>query len=345
MKRLSGAVGRARSSFAASALHLLAATLTVQVAAAQSPEPVATLSDDSVALAEVFELRIELPVPAGSVVYFPDTVPATADVESHGPVEWRSRRGPDGGATLELTYPLMPFSTGNVRLPPVEIMTMPREDGADGERIPGGSLVGFWLDAPPALRYSRSVPEQVVWVEPLYTAEDIAEGLSPRPPGDVLGFSWSWPSAALILLFSTVIGGAVVTTTRGWLARRGEPVRAAPAGPLSVVEARRQALEELDGLIAAGPYPPERAHGLYGRSSDIVRRYVERLDPAWGPELTSTELMRGLEGRSLAGGGAAEEMGRAEAVKFGRLRPAAGATEGHLLALRAWIGGSKEGAS
>ena len=46
--------------------------------AAQSPEPVVVLSADSVEMAEVFELRVEVPVPGGSVVYFPETLMHTA---------------------------------------------------------------------------------------------------------------------------------------------------------------------------------------------------------------------------------------------------------------------------
>ena len=64
--------------------------------AAQSPEPVAVLSADSVEMAEVFELRVEVPVPGGSMVYFPATVPSTGDVESFTAVEWRARRRANG---------------------------------------------------------------------------------------------------------------------------------------------------------------------------------------------------------------------------------------------------------
>ena len=45
------------------------------------------------------------------------------------------------------------------------------------------------------------------------------------------------------------------------------------------IAAAAQALAELDRLLAAGPYPAERAHDLYQESSGIVRGYVERLDP------------------------------------------------------------------
>ena len=104
--------------------------------AAQSPEPVAVLSADSVEIAEVFELRVEVPVPSGSVVYFPDYVPATDDVESFTPVDWRARRGPDGGATIELTYALMPFGMGNGNGTNAPGSTAPDNTAAAGQGEP-----------------------------------------------------------------------------------------------------------------------------------------------------------------------------------------------------------------
>ena len=310
--------------------------------AAQSPEPVAVLSADSVEMAEVFELRVEVPVPGGSIVYFPATVPSTGDVESFTPVAWRARRGPNGSATLELRYALIPFGMGNTALPPVDVITMPLEDEAEGQDIPGGSIVGVWEERQRTVRYTRSITPPTIWVEPVYSTDDVVAGMSPRGPEDVVGFSWSWPSVALLLLFSTVTGGAVVTTTREWLADRAGPAPVPPPGPTSLDEARQQALTELDRLLAAGPYPAERAHELYEESSGIARGYVERLDPEWGPELTSTELMNRLKGRSPEGAVLANEMRTAEAVKFGRLRPHAEPTAEHLRVLRAWLASRPE---
>ncbi|HAW89535.1 MAG TPA: hypothetical protein DCX61_02565 [Gemmatimonadetes bacterium] len=310
--------------------------------AAQSPEPVAVLSADSVEMAEVFELRVEVPVPGGSMVYFPATVPSTGDVESFTAVEWRARRGANGGATIELTYALIPFGMGNITLPPVDVITMPLEDEVDGQNIPGGSIVGVWEERQPTVRYTRSIAPPTIWVAPVYSADDVVAGMSPRGPEDVVGFSWSWPSMALVLLFSTVTGGAVVTMTREWLVNRAEPAPVTPHGPISLDQARRQALAELDRLLAAGPYPAERAHELYQESSGIVRGYVERLDPEWGPELTSTELMDRLKSRSPDGAALAAEMRTAETVKFGLLRPGAEPTAVHLTALGAWLAGRPE---
>jgi len=320
----------------------LACALHPLQAVAQSPEPVAALSADSVEMAEVFELRVEVPVPGGSIVYFPDNVPATDNVESFAPVDWRARRGPDGGATLELTYALMPFGMGDIVLPTLDVITMPMEDGVEGQDIPGGSIVGAWDERQPAVRYTRSITPPTIWVEPIYSSEDVVAGMSPRGPDDVLGFSWSWPSVALVLVFSTVIGSAAVATTREWLADRPEPAPGPPPSASLGDQARTHALTELDRLLAAGPYPAERAHGLYEESSAIVREYVERLDPEWGPELTSSELMGRLMRRSPESAPLSAEMRTAEAVKFGLLRPTAEPTKAHLTVLRTWLAGRPE---
>jgi hypothetical protein len=202
-----------------------------------------------------------------------------------------------------------------------------------------------WDERQPSVRYTRSVAVPSVWVEPVYTSEDVVAGMSPRGPEDVVGFSWSWLSVVLLLAFSTVIGGTVVTTTREWLAGRGSSPPTPEATLTSLDEARRHAVAELDRLMAAGPYDADRAPELYRASSDVMRGYVERLDPAWGPELTSTELMGRLARSSSADTGLEAEMRTAEAVKFGRLRPDAEPTATHLRVLRSWLADPPEARS
>ncbi len=307
----------------------------------------AEVSADSVAVAEVFELRVRVTVPSGSAVFFPDTIPASADLESFAPVEWRAERGPDDGAVLTLTYPLIPFSSGTISVPGPDIVIGPSELAGEGARVPGESRVGAWENAPRGLEASlrrTRLPDGAVWVRPVQTDAELAAGAMPRGPDDVVGPSWSWPTLTLLALFSSTLVGAGVTTTREWLGRRTRPATTHPAASFTAESARLAALLEIDRLLAAGPHAADRVPSVYEASSGIVRGYAERLDAAWGPDLTSTELV----GRLRVGGGASdalvEAMQVAEAVKFGRLRPGSSAAESHLWTLRAWLSDGKAAA-
>lgn len=319
-------------------LGALATTALVAAAAPLAGQNTAVsveLSADSLEMAEVFELRVRFHVPAGSVVYFSDTIPATAEVESFGPVEWRADRA-DGaeGATVVLTYPLMSFGKGSVALPTPVVLIGPAGD-AEGDGIPGGSVVGAWSDAPAAggRGFRRvDVPEPRAWVAPVQSEADILAGAPPRGPDDVLGTSWSWPHVMLVGFFTSVLAAAGHARSREWLGRRRP---AAPARSLTSPEdARRAALAALDRLIAEAPYGPDREKGVYAASSDVVRGYAARLAPGWVPGLTSTEMMAPYEKEAAA---LARAMATAERVKFGRHRPGDGALHAHLTALRDWL--------
>jgi hypothetical protein len=102
---------------------------------------------------------------------------------------------------------------------------------------------------------------------------------------------------------------------------------------------RREALDELDALLGERLAADGRTHELYTRSSAIVRRFVGRMDPALGADLTSSEVVGRLEGRTNGRLGHAlfRELGTAEVVKFGRARPGAGEADAHIRSLRDWV--------
>jgi hypothetical protein len=118
-----------------------------------------------------------------------------------------------------------------------------------------------------------------------------------------------------------------------------------PSSPPTAEELRQRALDELDALLAHGDHLEGRQLTFYTRSSDIVRRYLEGIDSSRGSSLTSSELMRrlGAESGSNAVSGLATEMGLAEVMKFGRLRPDADTSERHWRALRDWVAASEGG--
>jgi hypothetical protein len=129
-----------------------------------------------------------------------------------------------------------------------------------------------------------------------------------------------------------VIVGAAVTVLQQALRHRrieGAALAGTEAGPEA---ARREAISELDRLLGGGPYTGDAERELFASSSAVVRRYAARLDPAWGPGLTSTELMSVFTARSAV---LDLEMKAAERVKFGRQRSGHDTAEAHLRALRA----------
>lgn len=328
-------------------LASVVAALALPCASLAAQEPVdasAELSADTVDVAEIFELRVRIPVPAGSAVFFPDTLATTADIESFASVEWDADRAPGGGAVLTLVYPLIPFSSGTVAVAGLDLVVTPSELAADGEALPGGSRVGAWDEAPRAatasIRRTRT-PDLSIRVRPVQSDEEIVAGASPRGPDDVLGPSWSWPTVGLLALFSSTLVGAGVSATRTSLGRRTRAPATPPDPARSAEAARLAALAELDRLLASGPQSPDMIPAVYRASSGAVRGYIERLDPTWGPELTSTELVSRLRAGPGASDELVEAMSAAERVKFGRHRPGSADTESYLRALRAWLSDPK----
>ena len=319
---------------------LLACPLPV---AAQSFQ--ATLSADTVPMGEVFELLVRVPVPPGSAVYFPDTLARTEVLESHATVRWESEAATGGGATLTLTYPVIAWGAGGVPVPGFDVFVAP--SGAPppaAPSLPGGSHVGAWSDAPvrgAVYVQPLRVPRRGVWVTPVFSEEQLEVGVDPMPAADVVGGSWHLPSVALGLLFT---GGLVALGLRAW--RRAVGGTAGGQGDVAWTPAasRRQALGQLDRLLAEKLHSVGRTHELYTRSSDIVRTFVARMDPALGSDLTSSELMGRLRGRTNGRHGDAlfREMRTAEVVKFGRARPPEAEAESHIHSLRDWIAGSSD---
>ena len=98
-------------------------------------------------MGELFELRVSIPVPPNSVVYFPDTLPATVNMESAAPVRVHADAAPGSEAVLTLTYPMMAFGTGTLPVPGFDVFTTARGDQEAVEELPGGSATGAWNEA------------------------------------------------------------------------------------------------------------------------------------------------------------------------------------------------------
>ena len=328
------------------AIWALGSTIAVAPSSAQATaEAVAVLSADTIGQGDVFELSIGVDVPPGSAVYFPDTVPAVFALESFRPVTWSAEVGSEGAA-LTLTYPLIAFQVGSTPVPGLDVYIGPAA-GVRGDRLPGGSVVGSWSDivdgtVDRASLTRAAAPRQLVWVASVIVLEDITSGLEPRPPADVVGADWDWPSVVAILALSAVMIAVVRSVAIGLLPdrRAEEPLDTAPVD--SALVRWRKALDELDRILALGLHTEGRTVEFYGRSSGVVRTFVEAFEAEWRPSLTSSELMSRLEKQT---NGSAPDlyasMQVAEIVKFGRLRPDASTAEGHWRALKSWVHASR----
>jgi hypothetical protein len=335
-------VSRAATRYAVGSVLLMTALLSGQTSGQAPSQVAAEVSAGTVPLGSTFELRVSVVVPAGRTVYFPDELPPTDAIESHGAVRWKAQ-ATAGGSTLSLTYPLMAFGIGDVPIPGFDVLVGPLDRATGGDALPGGSSIGRWdhraRDADRVPDVLASVAAQHVRVASIFQLEGVLAGVGPMPAADVIGASWNTSSLVLLLVSSCVLAVVLVTTVRGRLRSRVPSADSLMVGGSQLDDAKREALEELDSLLASGLHMAGRTRDFYTASSGIVRRYAERLDARRGPGLTSTELVRDLQAHG--DGGPVEvlsaEMNAAEVVKFGQLRPHGVAAEAHWRAIREWV--------
>jgi hypothetical protein len=327
-------------------LALLVALATAELTAQVTAEAVVTLSSDTIGQGDVFDFSVAVHVPAGSAVYFPDTVATAFALESFRPVTW-SVEAAEGGALLTLTYPLIAFRVGSAPVPELDIY-IGAAAGVGGERLPGGSVVGSWGDIESgtesrAALSRAAVPSRDVWVASVIVLEDLDGALEPRPPADVVGPGWNRLAVAAIIALALLLLAVARSIALDMHPDRPlkEPLVGVPISESSSVRWQK-ALDELDRILALGLHTEGRTDEFYERSSTVVRTFVEGFDTEWRPSLTSLELMSRLE--AWTNGSALElyaSMHTAEVVKFGRLRPDASTAEGHWRDLRNWVHASR----
>lgn len=289
----------------------------------------------------VFDLRLNLRMAPGAVVFLPDTLnPASASV-SAGAGEWSEVEGPSDSVDVSARYPVMAFLNGRVELPSLEVWT---RSAVGGEEAGPRSVAEIPDQGPASADLLRSVvvATGAVQVVPLAEMANAEGPIGPRPPADVLGASYSpWFIAALLV--GLIAGGGVfwagVTALR---ARRAAPARAPVVRRLSPLE---EALSELDRILAHGWHlsdSRERLVGFYTASTDVLRRLAEQFDPKWGMSLTSSELLTVLRDRwgQETVVHLHEAVSVAEWVKFGRHSPTSQVAEEHWRTIRTWVANS-----
>jgi hypothetical protein len=297
------------------------------------------LSADTIGFGDRFELRIALQVPAGQTAHLPSLIRGNDGFEGLPVGEPPVEPLPGGARAVTVHYPLIPYRVGLVTIP--ELAPAFVLSPADS----GDVAVAFYdpSDGPPSAPFASTllVPRQEVWVESVLLADDITEGLVPRPPDDVVGPSWHAPALFSAVAFGTLLLGVLFVSSKDWLEARSRADSRVGKHVDPIAAARQRALDELDRLLVSD-LPGSDTAGFYERTSAAVRRYVEHFDVAWGPADTSTELMDRLEAQQDPGAvrGLTDDMHVAEVVKFGRLRPDVESAERHCRGLRAWVASS-----
>lgn len=265
---------------------------------------------DTIRVGDVVPVAIRVAVERGERVVWPDTLPLTGDaVENAARVRERVDTLPDGRLDVTGIYAVTPWRTGEVALPdvPLEVVT-----GREAVRTLTASL--------PTL--------DVVSVLPPDTA-----GIELRPSKGVIGRNWAWGPILLALLALLAVAGGLYWW---WRRRRGETaaVTLEPGIP-----PRERALARLQEARQAGLVERGAMKEFYTRVADAVREYAAALDPAWGEDLTTTEIAGRF--RTRIGPGAAAELERvlrpADQVKFARRSPDPETAHQEWDAARTWI--------
>ncbi|MQA90348.1 MAG: hypothetical protein GEU90_08935 [Gemmatimonas sp.] len=282
---------------------------------------------ESPGFAEPFELQLTVRVAAGNVLLLPDSLAPQETAESFGPATWQVAPAPGDSLDVIAVYPVIGYREGRLDLPILELRTRP----ADGvARVLPASET-------PLLAEDRShaVPLGAVLVPELAAMADSGARLVPRPPADVLGRAWSlWLGLGVgILALAGVVGAG--RAAPGWWAATGGAllIRLRQESP------REKALKELDRIRSLGWHTNGRLDDFYASTTDVLRRFVQEIEPDLPTSLTSTELLRALESRPRARNTEAlsRTISTAERTKFGIGHPPADVAEVDWSVVRDWI--------
>ncbi len=289
----------------------------------------------------VFDLRLNLRMAPGAVVFLPDTLnPASASV-SAGAGEWSDAEGPSDSVDVSARYPVMAFLDGRVELPVLEVWTRSAVEGEEAGPRPVAEIPDQGPASADLLR-SVVVPTGAVQVVPLAEMANAEGPIAPRPPADVLGGNYSPWFIAALLLGLTAAGGVLWAGVTEFRAQRADLARAPVVRRLSPWE---EALGELDRILARGWHlseSRERLVAFYASSTAVLRRLAEQFDPEWGISLTSSELLAAVQDRwgKEAVAHLREAVSIAEWVKFGWHSPASEVAEEHWRTIRNWVANS-----
>ena len=315
------------------------------------------VSPDTVELGDPFTLSANVYVPPGRDLRVPAILLPEWGVESLRPVRAEVAEAGDGSLRVALEYDLIPFEVGLAATPQLEMASgeapagegrVRVEDGPAGSGGPTGAENASITQITQNTQYGDRlvVAGRRVFVTSPILLDDIARGLEPRPPADVVGFSWNVPAVLGASLLSLLLLGVVTVQAREWLAARAAAVVQVEAAPETPEEWRDRALAGLDQVLARGHHRAGRLRDFHEDAGDVVRAYVAHFDPAWNRSRTTTELVRDL---AAAPGwpdpdALVHAMARGEVAKFaasaGEQAGAAATAEQDWRTMRAWVDAS-----
>ncbi len=296
---------RARARLAAVAVG---AALTFGAAPGSAQQVRSAVLPDSCTIGDVVRAAVWVELPAGFKVAFSDSLPIADTLENAGKRLIQQRALPNGGVEVAAVFPVTPWRTGDHPMPLVRVHVVgPGLDTLIDARLPG--------------LHVRSVL-------PADTTKQ-----KPKPPAGVVGpdrLLWPYILAALLALL-------LLALLIYWLIKRLRR-RVVVLVPEERLTARERALRDLDRVRASGLMEAGESKLFYSRATEAVRQYLDTLDPAWGADRTTSELIPRLRRLDLKVAAAlARLLDRADLVKFARLRPAQSEVLTDWMEMRKWV--------
>lgn len=290
---------------------LIAAILAAAGSGPVSGQRVRTaLLPDTGTVGDVIRAVVWVELPSDWKVALPDSLPLADTLENAGKRQVSERTLPDGRVEVTGTFAVTPWRPGELSLPRIRV-----------------HLVGPGTDSLVQASFPRLHVRSVL---PADTAKQ-----QPKPPRDVVGPNrLLWPYILALLLALLLLALLARWLWRRWR-RRAERI----ALPIEArLPPRERALRELDAARAAGLLEGGEVKTFYSRASEAVRRYLDTLDPAWGADRTTSELIPRLRAVDLGIAAAlARLLDRADLVKFARLRPSRNEALDDWSELRKWV--------
>jgi hypothetical protein len=286
---------------------VLAVLLLGAAGALHGQRPQTAVLPEAITVGDVFHAAIRLELPRGAQVLAPDSLQLPEHLEHVGR---RSVRVDTAGGMSRVTvmYPLSAWRPGSHALPPVN--------------------VGYVTDGT-TTQVSVSFPSFVVRsVLPADTA-----GIEPRPARDVLGANRLWWPILLALLLGALAAAALAW----WWRRRRRREPDAPVVLVPAVPPRAAALARLDELERSDLLARGEFRLFYLQLTEILRRYAAAIEPAWGVDLTTSELAARVRGRDAEALELLRILGGADLVKFARADASAEGARRDLAVGRAWV--------